>query len=448
MKGELKMKNKYPFIIVVIFGIIINFFCFLLFGFSSKASNVSNPISDPLPYYVNYYKDSYFQLNETWENWLNNYINNYSPNFDIYWLSEPYYWNSNYSAVNLYCCDFESLNVELKSSDLNYNVDYGLFDFSENYVVLSGNIKVNTFTYRTNNINNLSVYGTSYTSSVSLLGSHSINNIGFTPCYPFYLKDGSILYFNNKIVFVNGEPALDVIVGHATAPINNSDLIIKDNDIPIHKPNFPTINNYSWTNYNNPPIDTFSVETLLQSLWSSLVYNFTYLFSNLSGLFNTLTNNLENFVNYIVDSLFYVSNNIVSAIQDFATDFYNNMVSLFEPILDTLSYFVEPLDVDQVETALESTSFYSLVSVGSTFKDTFSNYFDSITVPSSLSFHIPYTILTKQGYIDFDFGWYNGVKNSVLPWIVGFLYAGFGLALFRSIPSLIHGVSGVSRKGA
>lgn len=201
------------------------------------------------------------------------------------------------------------------------------------------------------------------------VATSELNGETFTPRYPFYMYGiEELSSTNGTVIFTNIQP-VNIPLGHATQPINNPENIINGLDgHKIQKPTFPTINNYSWTTYNNPPIDTSTVETLLESIFDSMVYNFSYLFTNLGGLFANLINNIGDLIEFVVDSIYYAVNNIVSAIQDFATDFYNNMVSLFEPIAENIKtlrekieefadLFIHPFDEEEFEEQIENSSF-------------------------------------------------------------------------------------------
>lgn len=242
----------------------------------------------------------------------------------------------------------------------------------------------------------------------------------------------------DKPVFVN-ELIPVISTGHATPPdFTDNDLSVDDSIL-----NPPT-----WQTPSNPP--TFDSSNIPQSIYNIIQWGI----ADPNGPFNIIKNNMQNAVGWLVNVISGYGQAIINNIQYSIENLYDNFVSLFEPLFDSISgisdkldYFFEPLDVDDVISGIEDTTLYSVISVGSDFKNTFQDYFNSITVPDTLVFHVPYTILTKNGVIDIDFSWYPGVRDSIVPWIIGFLYAGFGLAIFRSFPSIIHGVSGILQKG-
>lgn len=261
-------------------------------------------------------------------------------------------------------------------------------------------------------------------------------------------------YISNFRLYTSNVDNADVVLkyGHdPNPPIDVGSAIIPPSafipqyltgdNAPSNVPPTYSSSSYTWT--NKPTFDNTSVINGIQSIKNTL----EWLSDNLKGEIANLLNNLKSLAEYIGKTIQYYGNAIISTLNNFIQNFYDNMSSLVQPIYEKLVYFTEPLDLQEVENALSSSSTYSLVTSASSLKNTYQNFFDSITVPSTLSFSIPYTILTQTGYIDFNFGWYADIRDSVLPWIVGFLYMGFGLALFRSFPSIIHGVSGILQKG-
>lgn len=274
--------------------------------------------------------------------------------------------------------------------------------------------------------------------------SSTINGIsgnGNTPSWWSGLESSNynsgIDYVSNFTLYTNNSDTRQIVL------LYDDGVSIPEGDTARDDMEKPDINDYipDWS--DTPIFDGSSVENALQSVYNGVVW----LGDNIKG---TITGIGE----YISDTLRWGLQRVIDTIRDKIDDlkssingFLSSINGFLSDIKGFVNYITEPLDLNEVESALSGSTSYGLVSVGVSFKNTFNDYFDSITAPTSLSFHIPYTILTKSGYIDFDFSWYAGIRDSVLPWIVGFLYAGFGLALFRSFPSIVHGISGVLQKG-
>lgn len=157
---------------------------------------------------------------------------------------------------------------------------------------------------------------------------------------------------DNKVII--GTPEPDYESGHATEPINDPDNIIDDGTgNPIARPTRPTPNPFTIIPPQFPSIDTSTLETLVESLIDVVKYGFNWIGDTLGGLFSNLLSNLGAWVDYIVQSFNYGFNNVVKAIQNLATDFYNNMVSLFEPFYNFLSgvasFFNHLIDIGTVD---------------------------------------------------------------------------------------------------
>lgn len=330
--------------------------------------------------------------------------------------------------------------------------------YPDNYDFHNGNIKVNS-----NNVQLLAVnvrvsdnYVTgdaiNLGTEVTLCGSSATVTLGngyLTSRYPFLMVGtDEIKSSNDKVIFTNTAP-VTIPTGHATEPINNPDNLIKDsNNNLIHKPTAPTINNYSWTTYNNPPIDTTDLQSVLESIWDSLVYNFTYLFSNLGGLFNNLINNIENFVNYIADSIYYISNNIVSAIQDFATDFYNNMVSLFEPMVqsiqDTADLFLNPFDEEEFEEQIDSCQLITRYNELLDNCEIIQQIFDETSEPDSFILYIDFEnpFADSEHKIiasEINFNWLVPLRPAYRPFLTVFTLIECFVGGFRILGNIIGG---------
>lgn len=346
---------------------LIGFVLFLTFVFCVFLLSITVNASSPLPYQVH---NEEFDFHGMSANDVENYINqqiqvNWSFDFETY-PTLMYSFESNNNDYLVIFTGYPSTSPSTYFFTLN--MPYGTFDTETNYC---------TFTYT--NICKIQLrysYNVNYvydwnwwpyeTQNLTLFGSYY---------YPEFISDDFTLAMGNYdsetnpyVLQIYEEPVV-LPSGHATQPINDPDNIINDsNGHRIPKPTKPTINYYTWTTYNNPPIDTSTVETLLESNFNSMVYNFSYLFTNIGGLFSNLIDNIGDFVDFVVDSIYYAVNNIVSSIQDLATDFYNNMVSLFEPVAENIKgirekieefadLFINPFDQEEFDDQIANSSF-------------------------------------------------------------------------------------------
>ena len=139
---------------------------------------------------------------------------------------------------------------------------------------------------------------------------------------------------------------------------------------PDEVPPTYTINNYSWTTYNNPPVDNSSTDALLESIFDILSYNAGYLQTNISNEFDNLILNIKGLVDYVGETLQYYGDLIIANIQNGIQNFYDNMVSLIEPIHDKISalqekveefadLFINPFDEEEFEEQIENSTFFT-----------------------------------------------------------------------------------------
>lgn len=433
---------------LIIGGLIINALCFFIYAFPVKAAGGN---SHPLPYYVNYYKDDYF--NFSYNNWveiIEYYAENIHPDYDLIFLGEPEEWNSAWGSISIYFVKSSDGTITLRSSDLNYNVDYNMFDFSSDYVVYSGYVYQERLLFSYSNPTNAQVSYSAgrFSSSYSLLGAKTMNSYGYTPLYPYYLKSGSEFYFNgDKLVFANGEPSPFHPAGHATPPDPfNNPLTSNNHTLPREVPQAPTYNNYTWNTYNPPAFDDTSIIDAIKSLGDKIEYTYVYLKDGIHGEIYTLTGNIKAYFEYIGETIQYYGGLIIDNIQNLITTFYNNMVSLGEDIAGKITtiydFLVHPLDTVELTTQLNNSTFVSAVRTTKTQISTFNGMFSNISQPENVVFTIDLSGLWFNGgvsYLDFS------ILTPVLPFIrlvLGcILLYDLIVTLFTNINSYIGGNS-------
>ena len=418
-------KNKFFEKLIVLSWVFFLFSCLFLLSFTSHASV---PQSSSLPFMIDCdaWSDSQgYSLQDLQDFYDDRWGSYYPCDFSsddvlIYETNEFSNWYQTYIYYTIIYVPYDLSNY---SYDIDLNgTSYNSFDFDINYA---------SFTMRGYN---RIVFNSSRGYNDPQLWTNSTNSFNI-----FYNSNNTVTYISNNFDYFNDSdyPVLArvvplVITGHAIPP----DFSDPDLDINTH---FPS--SFIWQYPSNPPL--FDSSDIPKSIYNIIEWGL----KDPNGPFHCLENNLKNSLDFLGDSIKALGESINKNLQNQMSNLYDNFVSLLEPISDSLNYIREPLDVNELESNLVNSDVYELVTVGSSSYTTFINFFNNITVPSTLSFHIPYTILTQSGYIDFDFGWYANIRDSVIPWIVGFLYAGFGLAVFRSIPSIINGVSGILQKG-
>lgn len=238
-------------------------------------------------------------------------------------------------------------------------------------------------------------------------------------------------------------PVIDT--GHATEPINDPDNFINGIDgHPIAKPDPPTITPFTPPVPQFPSIDTSTIETLLESLIDVTLYGIEYLTGILTGFFSNFLSNLTNLFNFLIDSLNYAINKIIKSIQDLATDFYNNMVSLFEPMFQALEYISQPISGTVIYDNLSNTgiisNYNSIVTDLNAFKDSFDNLSEPATysIPIHLE-NLPSSYFGNLSTQYIDLSVINPVKSIIRTFIWALVTYGLIITIFDSIANYING---------
>lgn len=135
----------------------------------------------------------------------------------------------------------------------------------------------------------------------------------------------------SPVINFGSEPSFDMpTLGHAKPydPLNIP--IFGTGLVPPHAVPIPFVpQSHSWGNYTPP---TFDSSDPIKSLYDITNYNFGYLKDNLTGSINTLGSNIAGMGNQISSTIQYYGGLIVDGINNGIKTFYNNMVSLLEPI--------------------------------------------------------------------------------------------------------------------
>lgn len=330
----------------------------------------------------------------------------------------------------------------------NWSDIYSQFDYNSDYCTMSFyNYESITFATYRNQYND---------PSLNALGGRFSTGIFYNNFYPTYVKGD---FYNNtfisntflkgdNLVLCNPKPSF-VLSGHATEPTNNPNNFINgNNNQPITKPTFPTINYYTYTTYNPPSLDSTNVESLLESIYDLIQYNFEYQITNFVGQFNNLIDNISNLVDYIVLSFENGFNKVILSIQDLMTDLYNNFVSLFQPILDGLIYITMPIDSDVIVSSIINTNFYNGFEDTKQFFNDVDNIFD-ITEPDSfiIEIHLENLDFFDTGFLDFNLSTvYLNLGSNVLPFrnaLRVFLWCmvsvGTVFYIQKNLPSMLKG---------
>lgn len=436
-------KNKFFEKLLIFTWIIFLIFCIGLLSFTS---NAATPTNTGLPFHESYINDyqSYFYNYTASLTTIKNYydVDQYdncaiivyenSQNSTYYYLNTILLTDENISNLVPYNGSYQSISLT------NFT------DFTSDYFIYNGSIRGKVWRIRKNNLATFASGSSTLTtlSNVSILGNHSMNDLGLTYCYPIYIKGTLSLNISGTVTQVpiftdytiNGTP---IPTGHATEPgeFDSPELATGSNyTLPREVPETPTINNYTWVTYNPPSIDTTNLESLVESFIYVVNYLAGWLKDNLSGEFQNLISNLKDLIGFIVQTIQYYGGLIIDAFKTLTTFLYNNFVSLIEKIAEGVSYLVQPVNgeiiYDNISETSLNTNFELVKDSIEDFQGTFTNLSEPETflIPIHLE-NLPasyFGVQTTQ-YIDV------GVINPVKSILRGFLWAIITYSLFITI---------------
>ena len=271
------------------------------------------------------------------------------------------------------------------------------------------------------------------------------------------------------LIFTNTMPYTpDVFdTGHAVEPDFDSDTVIDSSLHPNIKPTFPTFNTYNITNYTSPTIDTSSTDALLESLIDVVIYNASYLVSNIVGAIQNLWDNLSDLLEYLGDLLGYLFNKVINTIKQVADNLYQNFKDLFEPVLNSFENFINIINTfyvlgleddtfnfgtlftnlfvpsqSDLEGILVGTHEYDFLTDVSSFIIDWLYFVDDIINDDSIyEIHIPSFEFagTTIPAMTVSFDWYIPIKPTIDAIISAFLIFGYGWWLFTRLAGLFHG---------
>lgn len=338
---------------------------------------------------------------------------------------------------------------------------YNVFDVSTDNVYFHGNNYGGvTFSSYRNQYNDPGFSGIG-NQTVRLFGSYYFPTASSSDFF-----DNSSSNTGENIVF--GLPSSTPnITGHSQPPVDDNGHYIEDgNGNRIPKPNKPTPSVYTPPSIQFPTIDTSSLEKLVESLIDLVQYFISYIGGIINGWFSNLLSNLDSWFDYVVQSFNYAINNVVGAIKDLASTFYNNMVSLFEPLYEffngVATFFnnLIQLGIDGDSFSL-STFFYNLlvpdpedfsqtliygdihhvVPLVQAVRSKFVSLFDSFyNLTPTKVFLIPSFTWHGQTFnLSIDFSWYDEYKVYGDSIITGFLVIGYIYWFVLQLNSMFRG---------
>lgn len=372
---------------------------------------------------------------------------------------------------------------EYGQNSLTYLINPSTRGYSDSFDYLSSSVNVNfqaggTIEFRwSGSVRGPYGMGGGTKSLLGSISSSSITHGSITRLYPFYMSGPDVLGYplqdggNDPIatIFTNYVPVIpdEFQTGHAIEPSFDNDTIIDSSLHPNVKPTFPTFNTYNITNYSSPSIDTSSVEALLESLIDVVIYNATYLVSNIVGAIQNFWDNLGDMLEYIGDLLSYLFNKVINTIKQTADNLYQNFKDLFEPVLNSFANLINIVnslyvlgleddtfnfgtlfvnlfvpDEEDLNVILSGTREYTFITDISSFLINWLYFVDDVIEEDSIyeihisSFEFAGTTIPAMT-ISFD--WYIPIKPTIDAIISAFLIFGYGWWLFTRLAGLFHG---------
>lgn len=182
--------------------------------------------------------------------------------------------------------------------------------------------------------------------------------------------------------------------------------------------------------------------------------------SKILGGLNKLNKTVgDGFLN-LVGNLQSFFNPIFGAFEQQIDNFKSSIESKLDDIIVSLGGNLSSNDTslsDTFLTSFQGSKVYGVVSVYSQGRDLVQGLFNSVETPDTLRFEFDLPTMNLGGHsqggssnpsyitkpygnkLIMDFGWYEDVRNIVVPFIVSWLYVGMLIWLLRAIPGFISG---------
>lgn len=228
--------------------------------------------------------------------------------------------------------------------------------------------------------------------------------------------------------------------GHATPPDLSGDNIGNDK---------PDIDNYIPTQPTAPTFDNSSLESMVESLYNWLVWQY-----------NAITSTIKGLIKYLGDTITYSLQKVIDNIKNAIKNFYDNMKSLFEPLLNGLAQigqaiketienigllleaFFAPFDEDQFQEAYNNCQFITAVDG---FKDSIEEFEHAFTYAEERDYYTLYLGFIMDGYTvnyDLDFSWLYPLRQYYRPIIWCVVVYEFFVYLCAQLSDYLQGRSG------
>lgn len=412
-----------PKLLLIEWTIIVIFCVFI--GFSVRASATSSDHHLPYDYSWNYYAIP--------EQTLNIALNHASGYFDTSQDNVIVFWTEIGDNSWLYQFCVAQVDNIMYPSGYNYdNVDLTL-----NTITLHFSHSVIGFTDGNSLVDpgNQSYAPVSWTFFGS--NAHFVQPTGLiTQTYTHMPLYGTVV-LDNKLIIGTPETAPD---GEAIAPDLSGDNIGSDK---------PDIDDYIPTQPTAPTFDNSSLESMVQSLYNWLVWEY-----------NAITSTIKGLIKYLGDTITYSLQKVIDNIKNAIKNFYDNMKSLFEPLLNGLAEigqsiketienigllleaFFAPFDEEQFKEAYQNCDFINAVDG---VNDSIEEFKHAFTYAEERDYYKLYLGFMMDGYTvnyDLDFSWLYPLRQYYRPIIWAVVIYEFFVYLCSQLSDYLQGRSG------
>lgn len=324
------------------------------------------------------------------------------------------------------------------TSGYNYQKNY---DFSSNTIRFTSQYQIESISI----MNNGSIGGWSINLGLNAVLCGTAQSVpttegSYLPRYPFYYNGDPLIdsVYDTEVLIsrVNGQAPS----GSATQPDLTGDNIGSDK---------PDIDDYVPTQPTAPTFDNSSLESMVESLYNWLKWEY-----------NAITSTLKGLINYVGDTITYSIQKVIDNIKNAIQNFYDNMKSLFEPLLNgmaeiaqgiksaienigaLLEAFFAPFDEDQFQEAYNNCQFISAVDG---FKDSIDEFEHAFTYAEERDYYTLYLGFIMDGYTvnyDLDFTWLYPLRQYYRPIIWCVVVYEFFVYLCAQLSDYLQGRSG------
>lgn len=435
-------------LIILIIGIIVNVFCFLIGTIHSKAGSGSSN----LPFIVPTENDTY---NESEVNNCLDAISQAYPdddlsgNYIVFKGSETYWWDY---STNIPCLTYSFYFIPENINSSNWGRTGSqitpTFDnftlFSNDYIdwMLPSGTRIYSCTYR--NIgtlyNGVSVNKSSSTGYRRFFSGEVVHienskfDFYYYQNYPVYSTTALFTNdnFNNQGAFLSVPGSGNLSPGEFSDLPNIDELL---NDIT---------NNYTPYTNNPPPTYDNSLSDA-QNITNAIAGHA----NNINGSINNLGNNIKNWFDNLQDRLTQGFNSVSQNVWNGFKTLMENIKDFFgvkiDFIIEKLEYLTVPFSLEELTENLNNGAFSSDLLGVIVLVESFKNSFTSVTEPISCTFTLDFSnAFYNFGVCSFSLDWLLPIRPIIRLFLGGLCMYSLIVSIFTSLNTYIGGTSSIN----